>query len=122
MSRRAPQSRDSPRLIRPPATRHACGRLRCRAAAFDRQEGAIQLCMSGRITAGPRRARLGHRCGMLPDIRFAIGAVLAAALLIVTGFGLAATVRVAHHRTVSPFEASRVLAYADPVDWSAHPD
>src|SRR5262245_66649404 len=107
------------------ATRLARGRdsdVASPTAAFDRHEGAIQLCMSGRITAGPRRARLGHRCGMLPDIRFAIGAVLAAALLIVTGFGLAATVRVAHHRTVSPFEASRVLAYADPVDWSAHPD
>jgi hypothetical protein len=59
---------------------------------------------------------------MLPDIRFAIGAVLAGALLIVTAFGLAATVRVAHHRTVSPFESSRVLAYADPIDWSARPD
>ena len=37
---------------------------------------------------------------MLPDIRFAIGAVLASALLIVSAFGMAATVRVAHHRAV----------------------
>jgi len=59
---------------------------------------------------------------MLPDIRFAIGAVLAGALLIVTAFGLAATVRVAHHQTVSPFETSRMLAYADPIDWGARPD
>jgi hypothetical protein len=59
---------------------------------------------------------------MLPDIRFAIGAVLAGALLIVTAFGLAATVRIAHHQTVSPFESSRVLSYADPLDWSARPD
>src|SRR5215467_3395254 len=59
---------------------------------------------------------------MLPDIRFAIGAVLASALLIVTAFGLAATVRVAHHNTVSPFESSRLTAYADPIDWSARPD
>src|SRR5262245_17169152 len=67
-------------------------------------------------------SRLGHRCGMLPDIRFAIGAVLASALLIVTAFGLAATVRIAHHQTVSPFESPRALSYADPIDWSARPD
>src|SRR5262245_12597412 len=59
---------------------------------------------------------------MLPDIRFAIGAVLAGALLIVTAFGLAATVRIAHYRTGSAFEGSRVLAYAEPVDSGANPD
>jgi hypothetical protein len=59
---------------------------------------------------------------MLPDIRFAIGAVLASALLIVTAFGLAATVRVAHHKTGGPLEAPRILAYADPIDWGPRPD
>jgi hypothetical protein len=59
---------------------------------------------------------------MLPDIRFAIGAVLASALLIVTAFGLAATVRIAHHKTGGPLEAPRVLAYGDPMDWGPRPD
>src|SRR5262249_4565494 len=78
--------------------------------------------MLRRITAGRRRTRQGIRCGMLPDIRFAIGAVLASALLIITAFGLAATVRIAHHKTGGPFEAPRVLAYADPMDWGPRPD
>jgi hypothetical protein len=59
---------------------------------------------------------------MLPDLRFAIGAVLASALLIVTAFGLAATVRIAHHRTEGPLEAPRILAYSDPMDWGPRPD
>jgi hypothetical protein len=54
---------------------------------------------------------------MLPDLRFAIGAVLASALLIVTAFGLAATVRVAHHRAETPDDPWRLLAFADPADW-----
>jgi len=53
---------------------------------------------------------------MLPDIRFAIGAVLAGALLIVTAFGLAAAVRIAHHKSAAPLEGSRLLAYAEPAD------
>ena len=53
---------------------------------------------------------------MLPDIRFAIGAVLAGAVLIVTAFGLAATVRVAHHTTVGLLETPPILAYAEDRD------
>jgi hypothetical protein len=48
---------------------------------------------------------------MLPDLRFAIGAVLATALLGVTAFGMAAAVQIAHQGKVSPLEASRMLAY-----------
>lgn len=55
---------------------------------------------------------------MLPDLRFAIGAMLAGALVIVMAFGLAATVRMAHHRTAGPADASRLPAYAVPADWS----
>jgi hypothetical protein len=73
--------------------------------------------MLRRITAGPRRDHNG--CGMLPDIRFAIGAVLLSTLLIMSALGLAATVRIAHHRAVGPLEASRVLAYSDPADWGS---
>jgi hypothetical protein len=52
---------------------------------------------------------------MLPDLRFAIGAVLASALLIVAAFGLTARVRVAHHRTAVPDDPWRMVA--DPADW-----
>jgi hypothetical protein len=59
---------------------------------------------------------------MLPDIRFAIGAVLAScAVLIATAFGLAVAVRVAHHKAAGPLEASRVLAYTDAGDWRHRP-
>ncbi len=54
---------------------------------------------------------------MLPDLRFAVSAVLASTLLIVTAFGLAATVRVAQQRATSPDDTLRMLVYADPVDW-----
>ena len=59
---------------------------------------------------------------MLPDIRFAIGAVLACcAVLIATAFGLAVAVRVAHHKAAGPLEVSRVLAYTDAGDWPRRP-
>src|SRR5689334_22472055 len=53
----------------------------------------------------------------MPDLRFAIGAVLAIALLIVAFFGLAATVQVAHHRSATADDPWRTLAYPDPTDW-----
>jgi hypothetical protein len=54
---------------------------------------------------------------MLPDLRFAAGAVLAGLLLIVTAFGLAATVRVAHHTAAGQGDNLRRLANADPFDF-----
>ena len=54
---------------------------------------------------------------MLPDLRFAVSAVLASTLLIVTAFGLAATVRVAQQRATSPDDTLRMLVYTDPIDW-----
>jgi hypothetical protein len=53
----------------------------------------------------------------MPDVRFAIGAVLACALLIVAVFGLAATVQMAHHRSAAPDDPWRTLAFPDPTDW-----
>jgi len=53
---------------------------------------------------------------MLPDIRFLVGAVLASAVLIVSAFGLAATVRVAQHARLAPLDVSRPLAYAEPIE------
>jgi hypothetical protein len=53
----------------------------------------------------------------MPDFRFAIGAVLACALLIVAFFGLAATVQMAHHRSATADDPWRTLAFPDPTDW-----
>jgi hypothetical protein len=48
---------------------------------------------------------------MLPDLRFLIGATLAAALLGVTGVGLFATMQMVHQTRVGPLESSRILAF-----------
>jgi hypothetical protein len=53
----------------------------------------------------------------MPDFRFAIGAVLACALLIVAVFGLAATVQMALHRSATVDDPWRTLAFPDPTDW-----
>jgi len=57
---------------------------------------------------------------MLPDIRFAFGAMLAGAVLIVTAFGFAATVRMAQYRAAPPLESA--LAYSDPAESERRPD
>jgi len=53
----------------------------------------------------------------MPGLRFATGAVLAIALLTVAVFGLAATVQMAHHRSATPDDSWRTLAFPDPTDW-----
>jgi hypothetical protein len=56
---------------------------------------------------------------MLPSLRFVFGAILASLVLIVTAFGFAATVRLAHQTAkVGPFEPVHTLAYADVADWN----
>src|SRR3954447_4109857 len=50
---------------------------------------------------------------MLPNLRFALGAILASLVLVVTVFGLATTVRLAHYTKVAPFDTTRSLAFAD---------
>src|SRR5262245_8557459 len=59
---------------------------------------------------------------MLPDFRFVIGAVLATGLLAVTGLGLFAAVRIAHHTSAGPLEASRSVAFDDRADWNQFQD
>ena len=54
---------------------------------------------------------------MLPNLRVAVAGVLASLLLIVTAFGLAATVRIAQRAKVGPIEPTNVLAYAGTEDW-----
>lgn len=48
---------------------------------------------------------------MMPDLRFAIGAVLAVALIGVAAFGLMAAMHITHQAKLGPLEASRMLAY-----------
>src|SRR5947207_6549289 len=58
------------------------------------------------------------RMGMLPNLRFTVGAMLATALLVVTAFGIAATLRLAREAKTGPLETSRSLAYTDQTDWN----
>ncbi len=55
---------------------------------------------------------------MLPDFRFVIGAVLAAAMLAVTALGLLTAARVTHQTKLGPFETSRNLVFDDSSDWN----
>ena len=41
---------------------------------------------------------------MLPDFRFALGALLAIALIAVAGFGLVTSVRLAHEARIGPLD------------------
>ena len=59
---------------------------------------------------------------MLPNLRFTVGAMLATALLVVTAFGIAATLRLAREAKTGPLETSRSLAYTDQTDWNQFTD
>src|SRR5258706_6493825 len=56
---------------------------------------------------------------MLPDFRFVLGAMLAAALLAVTALGFVTALRLPHQTArMGPIDGSRSLAYDDRADWS----
>ena len=59
---------------------------------------------------------------MLPDFRFAIGALLATAVLGITSFGLLAAVRLTHQAKVGPLESSRSVPFDDRADWNQFND
>src|ERR1043166_7787296 len=82
------------------STAWTCQRRRKSFAGAPRLRYACDSCL------GPRGLCPGEGCGMLPDIRFVVGAVLASAVMIVTAFGLAATVRVAQHARLAPPDAT----------------
>jgi hypothetical protein len=50
--------------------------------------------------------------GMVPDLRFVLGASLAIAMLAVAGFGLAISSQLLHQARVNPVESTQSLAYA----------
>jgi hypothetical protein len=52
----------------------------------------------------------------MPDFRFVLGAILAIAVLGVTGFGLAVSVRLAHEARMRALEPGRSLAFAAPAE------
>ncbi len=55
---------------------------------------------------------------MLPDLRFAIGAILATSMLAVTTLGLFTATRLTHQAKPGPLETSRNLAFDDRSDWN----
>jgi hypothetical protein len=55
---------------------------------------------------------------MLPDFRFALGALLAIALIAVAGLGLVTSVRLAREARIGPLDDSRSLAYAGHAEWN----
>jgi hypothetical protein len=55
---------------------------------------------------------------MLPDFRFALGALLAIALIAVAGLGLVTSVRLAREARIGPLDDPRSLAYAGHAEWN----
>jgi hypothetical protein len=55
---------------------------------------------------------------MLPDLRFALGATLAVAVLIVAGFGVVASVELVHQAQMGSLEGTQTLAYAGHAEWN----
>jgi hypothetical protein len=56
--------------------------------------------------------------GMLPDFRFVLGAILAIAVLAVTGVGLVTSVRLVQEARLGPLGGGRSLAYAEHSEWN----
>ena len=75
----------------------------------------LKPLMCGLRLRGPREEGFS----MLPNLRVVVAGTLLGLVLIVTAFGLAATVRIAQHTITGPIDAPRALAYADPEDWEA---
>jgi hypothetical protein len=56
--------------------------------------------------------------GMLPDYRFALGAILALAMIAVGGLGLVTSVQLVREAHMAPLEESRSLAFAGHAEWN----
>ena len=76
----------------------------------------LQLCMPRRSTGA------GRVNGMLPDLRFVIGAIFATAMLGIVAIGLFATVRMTHQAKMGPLEISRNVTFDDRADWNQFSD
>ena len=91
----------------------------------SRRGDAVQRSASqGSRVAGDATSRGQARNGegMLPNLRFVIGAILATAFLGAASVGLFATVRPPHQAKVGPLEASRTEAFGDRADWNQFAD
>jgi hypothetical protein len=91
---------------------------RIMGGAAPLQDSAIHIM--SRARPGAWRAMVN---GMLPDFRFAFGAMLAIAVLAVSGLGLATSVQLMHAARIDPIEEARSLAFAGHAEWnqSYHP-
>ena len=79
---------------------------------FVRESPSVRF---SQIRSGPsaRRRRMRDAVnGMLPDLRFVLGASLAVAMLALAGLGLAISSQLLHEARVSPVESTQSLAYA----------
>jgi len=81
------------------------------------QDSAIHIM--SRARPGAWRATVN---GMLPDFRFAFGAMLAIAVLAVTGLALATSVQLMHAARMDPIEDARSLAFAGHPEWNQSSD
>jgi hypothetical protein len=80
-----------------------------------RRDWIPQSAVPAPTRPGAERATVNS---MLPDFRFALGALLAITLLAVTGLGLVTSVRLMHEARIGPLEDSHGLAYAGHAEWN----
>jgi hypothetical protein len=74
--------------------------------------------VDSRIRTVGADAEHGTVNGMLPDFRFALGAVLALAMIAVGGLGLVTSVQLVREAHMAPLEESRSLAFAGRAEWN----
>src|SRR3954471_9342932 len=83
----------------------------------------MHACYGARAAFGRGvRGDSARKGKVMPDLRFTMGAVLATTLLVVTAFGVTATVRLAEHAKLGPLDNTRSLAYSDASDWNQFAD
>ncbi len=68
--------------------------------------------------ADVNRSGRGTVNGMVPDLRFVLGAILAIAVLAVAGLGLATSVQLMQEAQLNPVEDARSLAFAGHPEWN----
>jgi hypothetical protein len=96
--------------LQPDSVMHVMGESRSM-----RRDWIPQSAVPAPTRPGAERATVNL---MLPDFRFALGALLAITLLAVAGLGLATSVRLVHEARIGPLEDSHGLAYAGHAEWN----
>jgi hypothetical protein len=83
-----------------------------------RTMGGQTACSRSIFSDVNRRSGRGTVNGMVPDLRFVLGAVLALAVLAVAGLGLATSVQLMQEAQLNPVEDARSLAFAGHPEWN----